>query len=236
MEPECAKAHNLKRAHRSQKVFTGIIEELGFIQELRIAAEGAKITIAAKRILPGLKIGDSISVNGVCLTATQLHPVSFQCDISAETLRLSSFKLAKPGERVNLERSLMVGDRLGGHFVLGHVDGVGRMISKTASGPGFVMNFGYPKELDRYLVYKGSIAINGISLTIASLEQSTLSVAVIPHTCEATNLRELGAGDPVNLEVDVLGRYFERFFQLGLLHQEIKGPGLTSEYLKNQGF
>lgn len=215
-------------------MFTGIIEELGIIQELRIAAESATIAITAKKILPGLKIGDSVSVNGVCLTATQLYATSFLCDISAETLRLSSFKLAKPGARVNLERSLMVGDRLGGHFVLGHVDGVGRMISKTASGQGFVMAFGYPKELDRYLVYKGSIAVNGISLTIASLEQSSLSVSVIPHTFEATNLRELSAGDPVNLEVDVLGRYFERFFQLGLLQRE--KPRLTSDYLKDQGF
>jgi riboflavin synthase len=217
-------------------VFTGIIEELGVIQELRIAAEGAKIQIAAKQVLSGLKVGDSVSVNGVCLTATQLLSGSFLCDISAETLRLSNFKLAKPGARVNLERSLVIGDRLGGHFVLGHVDGIGRLISKTASGTGFVTTFGYPKELERYLVYKGSVAINGISLTLAALEPSTFSVAVIPHTFESTNLRELSAGDPVNLEVDVLGRYFERFFQLGLLQREKPGSGLTSEYLKNQGF
>jgi riboflavin synthase len=217
-------------------VFTGIIEELGVIQELRIAAEGAKISIAAGQVLSGMKIGDSVSVNGVCLTATQLLSGSFLCDISAETLRLSNFKLAKPGARVNLERSLVIGDRLGGHFVLGHVDGIGRLISKTASGMGFVTTFSYPKELERYLVYKGSIAINGISLTIAALEPSAFSVAVIPHTYESTNLRELNAGDPVNLEVDVLGRYFERFFQLGLLQREKPGSGLTSEYLKNQGF
>jgi len=217
-------------------VFTGIIEELGVIQELRIAAEGAKITIAARQVLSGLKIGDSVSVNGVCLTATQLLSGSFLCDISAETLRLSNFRSAKPGARVNLERSLMIGDRLGGHFVLGHVDGIGRLISNTASGMGFVTTFSYPKELERYLVYKGSIAINGISLTIAALEQSAFSVAVIPHTFESTNLRELNAGDPINLEVDVLGRYFERFFQLGLLRREKPASGLTSEYLKNQGF
>lgn len=217
-------------------MFTGIIEELGVIQELRVAAEGAKITIAAKSVLSGLKKGDSVAVNGVCLTATEMHSSAFQCDISSETLRLSGFKSAKPGNRVNLERSLMVGDRLGGHFVLGHVDGTGKMISKTASGPGFVMTFGYPKELERYVVYKGSIAVNGISLTIASLESTALSVAVIPHTFEATNLRDLNAGDPVNLEVDVLGRYFERFFQLGLLQREKQPQGLTPEYLRNQGF
>ncbi len=162
---------------------------------------------------------------------------SFLCDISAETLRLSNFKLAKPG-RQGKSRALAcwLADRLGGHFVLGHVDGIGRLISKTPSGTGFVMTFSYPRELERYLVYKGSIAINGISLTIASLEQSAFSVAVIPHTFESTNLRELNAGDPVNLEVDVLGRYFERFFQLGLVQREKPGSGFTSEYLKNQGF
>jgi len=215
-------------------VFTGIIEELGIMQELRIGGESAKITIGAHQVLAELKIGDSIAVNGVCLTVTQLYPASFQCDISAETLRLSSFKLARHGTRVNLERSLALGDRLGGHIVLGHVDGVGKMIAKTASGPGYVITFAFPVELERYLVYKGSVSINGVSLTIASLEKSTLSVAVIPHTYEETNLADLGAGDPVNIEVDVLGRYFERFFQLGLMQRE--KTGLTSEYLKSQGF
>jgi riboflavin synthase len=217
-------------------VFTGIIEELGVIQELRVSGESAKVAVAAQKVLPGMKIGDSIAVNGVCLTTTRLYPASFLCDISAETLRLSSFNTAKPGARVNLERSVMVGDRLGGHIVLGHVDGVGRLISKLTSGPGFVMSFGYPKELERYLVYKGSVAINGISLTIASLEQSAFSVAVIPHTFAETNLGELKGGDPVNLEVDVLGRYFERFFQLGLLQGKESQSKITSEYLRNQGF
>lgn len=217
-------------------MFTGIIEELGVIQELRIAAEGAKVEVAAKEVLRDLKIGDSVAVNGVCLTATQLRASSFLCDISAETLRLSSFKLAKPGAKVNLERSVMLGGRLGGHFVLGHVDGIARMISKTPSGPGFIMAFGFPKELERYLVYKGSVAINGISLTVASLDAAAVSVAVIPYTFESTNLRELSGGDPVNLEVDVLGRYFERFFQLGLMPREKATSAITSAYLKNQGF
>jgi riboflavin synthase len=217
-------------------VFTGIIEEIGVIQELRFVSEGAILTVGAKTILSGLKIGDSISVNGVCLTATRSNSGSFLCDVSAETLQRSNFRQAKQGTRVNLERALAVGDRLGGHFVLGHVDGIGRMMSKTVSGAGFVMTFGFPRELERYLVFKGSISINGISLTIASLEQSTFSVSVIPHTYESTNLCELGSGDTVNLEVDILGKYFERFFQLGLTPREKAGSGLTSEYLKNQGF
>jgi riboflavin synthase len=217
-------------------VFTGIIEEIGVIQELRFVSEGAILAVSAREILSGLKIGDSISVNGVCLTATSSNANSFLCDVSAETLQRSNFRHAKQGTRVNLERALAVGDRLGGHFVLGHVDGIGRMMSRTVSGAGFVMTFGFPGELERYLVYKGSISVNGISLTIASLEPAAFSVAVIPHTYESTNLCELRSGDAVNLEVDILGKYFERFFQLGLTPREKAGSGLTSEYLKSQGF
>jgi riboflavin synthase len=217
-------------------VFTGIIEEIGLIQELRFVSEGAILAVSAREILSGIKIGDSISVNGVCLTATSFGSSSFLCDVSAETLQRSGFRQAKQGTRVNLERALAVGDRLGGHFVLGHVDGIGQMASRTVSGAGFVMTFSFPRELERYLVYKGSIAVNGISLTIASLKQTAFSVAVIPHTHQSTNLCDLGAGDTVNLEVDILGKYFDRFFQLGLTPDEKTGPGLTSEYLKSQGF
>lgn len=217
-------------------MFTGIIEEVGTIQDLRTASQGAVITVAARQVTSGLKIGDSIAVNGVCLTATRIEPEFFVCDISAETLRISSLRQAKRGSRVNLERALMVGDRLGGHIVQGHVDGVGRFVSKAASGDGFEMTFEFPRELERYLVHKGSISVNGISLTISSLSRSTFGVAVIPHTLEATNLHQLIAGDPVNLEVDILAKYFERFFQLGLTRDERGGSKLTPEYLKEQGF
>jgi riboflavin synthase len=217
-------------------VFTGIIEEVGVIQELRFLSEGAAITVVAREITAGLKIGDSVSVNGVCLTATRVGADCFLCDISAETLRHSSFRQAKQGTHVNLERSLMIGERLGGHFVLGHVDEVGRLIAKTASGQGFEMSFEFPRELERYLVYKGSIAVNGISLTISSLDSKSFSVSVIPHTYRSTTLNQLMIGDPANIEVDVIGRYFERFFQLGW-DQNIKtGSRLTAEYLKSQGF
>jgi riboflavin synthase len=217
-------------------VFTGIIEEVGTIQELRFLPEGASINISAGTILDGLKTGDSIAVNGVCLTATRMGPGSFLCDISAETLRRSSFKQAKHGTRVNLERSLRVGDRLGGHFVLGHVDDVGRLIGKTTSGQGYEMSFEFPAELEHYLVHKGSISVDGISLTIASLDKGSFSVAVIPHTYQSTNLNQLTMGAPVNLEVDILGKYFERFFYLGRGKDENAGSKLTADYLKSQGF
>ncbi len=129
----------------------------------------------------------------------------------------------------------MLGDRLGGHFVQGHVDGVGRLVSKNRSGEGWEMSFDFPPELERYLVYKGSITVNGISLTLSSLGKNTFSVAVIPHTLESTNLNQLGIGDLVNLETDILGKYFERFFQLGLIQRE-NSSKMTVEYLKDQGF
>ncbi len=217
-------------------MFTGIIEEVGTIQQVRSIAEGAVLTVAGKAVLSDLKIGDSIAVNGVCLTATQIASDSFLCDVSAETLQRSNLRQAKAGVRVNLERALLVGGRLGGHFVLGHVDGVGRLTAKTPSGTGYVVTCSYPRELERYLVFKGSIAINGISLTIASLAQTTFSVAVIPHTLESTTLHAMAPGDTVNLEVDILGKYFERFFQLGLAPQEKSASRFTSEYLKSQGF
>lgn len=217
-------------------MFTGIIEEIGTIQELRFLREGATITLSAPKIAPYVKLGDSISVDGVCLTATRTGPDFFACDLSAETLRISGFKNAKKGMRVNLERSLMLGDRLGGHLVQGHVDGLGRLAACKPSGEGQEMTFEFPRTLERYLIYKGSIAVNGISLTIASLATDRFSVAVIPHTYESTNLGQLKIGDAVNLEVDVLGKYFERFFQLGLAQGEKPGEKLTAEYLKSQGF
>jgi riboflavin synthase len=217
-------------------VFTGIVEEVGAIQELRRLSQGAAITVKAGLIASGLKIGDSVAVNGVCLTATHIGSDFFVADVSSETLRISSFKQVRHGARVNLERSLLVGGRLGGHFVLGHVDGVGRFTGKAASGDGWDLSFEFPDELERYLVYKGSIAVNGISLTVSSLSKGAFAVAVIPHTFVNTNLSQLNIGDPVNLETDILGRYFERFFQLGLDQNEKSGAKLTSEYLREQGF
>ncbi|MDR0310582.1 MAG: riboflavin synthase [Acidobacteriota bacterium] len=224
-------------------MFTGIVEEVGTIRELRFQAEGAAITVAAKNILPGIVIGDSVAVNGVCLTAVRLLTDAFVCDISEETLQRSAFRNAGIGARVNLERALAVNGRLGGHIMQGHVDDVGRMISRTPSGGGFEISFSFPCALERYLVYKGSIAVNGISLTIAALGKESFSAAVIPHTLSATNLGELKPGDPVNLETDILGKYFERYFQLGLAENPESPHGsqktesrLTVEYLVEQGF
>jgi riboflavin synthase len=215
-------------------MFTGIIEETGTVQHLSLASQGATLTISGARLIPCMKLGDSVAVNGVCLTVTECDSGMFSCDLSAETLERTTLRGLSLGFPVNLERPLAVGDRLGGHFVMGHVDAVGRLISRKPSGQGSIMAFGYPPDLERYLVYKGSVAVDGISLTVASLGQNCFSVAIIPHTLEMTNLRDLKPGSSVNLEVDLLGKYLERFFQLGLTGKP--SASLTEEYLKEQGF
>lgn len=215
-------------------MFTGIIEELGRIGSVQPSADGAVIGISSRMTSGQLRDGDSIAVNGVCLTVTSRAGEEFHCDLSAETLRRSSLGRLTRGRGVNLERPLPVGGRLGGHFVLGHVDGVGRLLRSEPSGDGCVLTFQYPRELERYLVHKGSVAVDGISLTVADLEGDRFSVAVIPHTLAVTNLKELSPGDEVNLEADILGKYFERFFQLGI--RDRQPSKLTAEYLEEQGY
>ena len=217
-------------------MFTGIIEETGLIRSLRPAAVGASIQVEAGRIASGLRPGDSVAVNGVCLTVREITGSCFTCDLSAETLRRSSLGRALAGTIVNLERPLAVGDRLGGHIVQGHIDGVGKLISSVASGEGVEMRFSFPPELERYFVSKGSVAVDGISLTVASLTGDSFVVAVIPHTYRVTNLHGLKAGDTVNLEGDILAKYFERFFELGLGRKPAPEDPLTVDKLREQGF
>ena len=215
-------------------MFTGIIETVGSISELRRGRSGATMTVSAPAIAAELKVGDSIAVNGACLTAIRCMEGAFCCDLSSETLERTSFGRVKEGSRVNLERALLVGSRLNGHFVQGHVDGVGTFLSAVPSGEGFRITVEFPSALERYAVLKGSIAIDGISLTIADLRGGSFSVAVIPHTLRETNLGGLRPSDAVNLEVDVLAKYLERFFQLGIAKEQ--SSGLSLEYLKEQGF
>ena len=198
-------------------MFTGIIEEVGIVGAMRAGPQEATLTIKAPHIGPSVKTGESVAVNGVCLTVTRVAGDEFTCDLSTETLRRSSLRQVRAGAPVNLERALALGDRLGGHMVQGHVDGVGNLASSVRSGEGWDMEFSFPQELERFLVQKGSIAVDGISLTIASLGNRCFKVAVIPHTYRVSNLGSLRIGDPVNLETDLFGKYFERFIQLGLL-------------------
>ncbi|MDX2150982.1 MAG: riboflavin synthase [Bryobacteraceae bacterium] len=213
-------------------MFTGIIEEVGAIDAIEPRAAGSRLRVRAKTVLDGSKEGDSISVNGVCLTAVDLRRESFAADVSPETLRASNLGDLRVGALVNLERPLSPGGRFGGHIVQGHVDATGEFIALEDLGAGnWWLKIRVPAEIDRYLVYKGSVSIDGISLTIAALEGSELAVAIIPTTVEKTALRQRRAGDRVNLEVDVLAKYVEKM--LGAIDRPSK---LTVEKLREQGY
>jgi len=194
-------------------MFTGIIEELGRVRSIERRGENARIVIEASTAVEGTKHGDSIAVNGVCLTALDLHPDSFAADVSKETLSRSTLGSLTPGAVVNLERSVTPATRLGGHIVQGHVDARGELLAVEDQGKSWTVRFGFPPEIARYLVFKGSVAVEGISLTIAGLSRDYFEVAIIPKTWEVTNLSQLKSGDGVNLEVDVIGKYVERLLE-----------------------
>ena len=191
-------------------MFTGIVEELGKVKSLETHDKGARITIAADIVTSDSKDGDSIAVNGVCLTALDVTPDSFAADVSQETLDRTTLGRLQPGTSVNLERAVTPNTRLGGHIVQGHVDGTGAFISAEPSGDFWTVRIGFPPEIAKYFVYKGSVAVEGISLTIAALRDDHFEFAIIPKTWELTNLSSLQAGDPVNLEADVIAKYVER--------------------------
>lgn len=191
-------------------MFTGLIEELGSVASVRHGDVGARIVINASTVTGDLANGDSIAVNGVCLTALDTSKDSFAADVSPETLARTTIGGLEPGSRVNLERSVTPATRLGGHIVQGHVDGTGRFVSAVAEGDFWTVTIGFPAEFARYLVHKGSVAVEGISLTIAALGEDSFDIAVIPKTWELTNLSTLLGGASVNLEADVIAKYVER--------------------------
>ena len=191
-------------------MFTGIIEELGHVREVEKRGEDARIMIEARTVTEGSSDGDSIAVNGVCLTALEVKPESFAADVSKETLFRSTLGNLKPGLPVNLERAVTPATRLGGHIVQGHVDARGTFLGSGNHGDSWTFRFAYPKEIARYLVFKGSVAVEGVSLTIAELTDDYFEIAVIPKIWEVTNFSQLKAGDKVNLEVDVIAKYVER--------------------------
>lgn len=191
-------------------MFTGIIEELGTIAGIASSKDGMRITIAAQVVVEDAREGDSIAVNGVCLTALDVSPSSFAADVSQETLDRSTLGRLRTGSSVNLERAVTPQTRLGGHIVQGHVDGRGEFLSAIQHGDFYTVVIRFPRELSRYLVYKGSVSVEGISLTIAKLGDETFEIAVIPKTWKMTNLSRLSPGDAVNLEVDVIAKYVER--------------------------
>lgn len=215
-------------------MFTGIIEELGKIAAFEKRGDGARIKISAQIVTNNTLEGDSIAVNGVCLTALDIKPNSFAADVSGETLDKSTLGNLKIGSVVNLERAVTSQTRLGGHIVQGHVDARGKFISATQSGDFWTVKIGFPAEIGQYLVYKGSISVEGISLTIANLAKDYFEIAVIPKTWELTNLSSLKSGDAVNLEADVIAKYVERIMLYG--KRAKSGEDITMEKLEKLGY
>jgi riboflavin synthase len=187
-------------------VFTGIVEEVG-----TVAAAGHRMRIQCRLILEDIKEGASIAVNGVCLTAVEIQPDGFWCDLSPETLARTNLGALRAGSLVNLERPAAVGDRLSGHIVQGHVDGAGELLSLEPLADGnWWLKVRIPADLDRYVIHKGSITLDGVSLTVASLEGDMVGVAIIPHTYQNTVMRSYGPGTAINVEVDLIGKYVEK--------------------------
>ncbi|MFN0102792.1 MAG: riboflavin synthase [Bryobacteraceae bacterium] len=195
-------------------MFTGIVEELGAVVSMEPRGDGARLRIGCSTVLADVFAGASISVNGVCLTAVDLRPDSFAADVAPETMARTNLGSLRTGRRVNLERPISPAGRLGGHIVQGHVDGTGEFLGLASIGnDNWWLRVAVPETLDRYLVWKGSVAIDGISLTIAAIEDRVLGVTIIPHTFEKTTLGAYGPGDRVNLETDVLAKYVEKLMR-----------------------
>jgi riboflavin synthase len=214
-------------------MFTGIIEEVGKVTGIQQQGEKRRLTVSCSKLQPELKQGDSMAVSGVCLTAVDLGNNSFTADLAQETWKRTSFSRIHEGALVNLELPMRANGRFDGHVVQGHVDGTGRFISLAAipGGNDFLLTIHVPSELTRYIVEKGSLAIEGISLTVAAVDGVEVRVAIIPHTAEMTNLGSLKPGDPVNLEVDVIAKYVEK-----MLAPQKAQSSITIEKLVKAGF
>lgn len=220
-------------------MFTGLVEEVGIVRRLEHRGDGGRLSIQARAVVEGTRLGDSIAVSGACLTVVDLDSDGFTVDCMPETLTTTTLGAASRGTLVNLERSLVLGARLGGHLVLGHVDAVGEVLAKTRRGEAWEVRFSLPGEMAACVAAKGSIAIDGISLTVIRVGKQDFEVGIIPHTLAETTLREIKVGARANLEADVLARYVQR-----LLAQQGSTPdlgagspgGLTEELLRRQGF
>jgi riboflavin synthase len=214
-------------------MFTGIIEEVGRVTRIAHENDNRRLTVGASHLVKELKKGDSIAVSGVCLTAVDITPKSFGADLAEETWNRTSFSRIKPGAFVNLELPMRADGRFGGHIVQGHVDGTGKFIAldEIPGADNFWLRIEIPSELTRYVISKGSLSIEGISLTVAKVEGTQVTAAIIPHTTEMTNLNSLKPGDPVNLEVDMVAKYVEK-----MMRGNSPNSSITIERLVREGF
>ena len=220
-------------------MFTGIIEGLGAITAMRPAGQGRRMTVEADFDLKQTKIGDSICVSGACLTAAKIDGRHFEVDISPETLQMTTFGQAKVGQRVNIERALKLSDRIDGHLVSGHIDGVGAIGQRETVSNAIIVTIEVPESLTRYMINKGSVAVDGISLTINTCNAGSFSVSIIPHTAQLTTIGFKNKGDSVNIETDMLGKYVEKFMNAGQgqdRSETDKSSGIDKDYLLKTGF
>jgi riboflavin synthase len=216
-------------------MFTGIIEEVGTIEQIKQSGEAIVMTIASKRLLTDVHLGDSIAVNGVCLTVTSFDKDRFTVDLMPETVRNTSLRQLSRGSRVNLERAMAAGGRFGGHFVSGHVDGIGEILSKHRRDNAIYYEIKVSKELRKYIILKGSIAIDGTSLTVFGVTDDTFTISIIPHTVEETIIGMKGPGDVVNIECDMIGKYIEQF--IGQRFEQGKNKStLSASFLEEHGY
>lgn len=217
-------------------MFTGIVEEIGTIVSIKKGEKSSRLTIKSKRILENTNLGDSICTNGVCLTVANINSNTFEADVMSETLDKSNLGLLKIGSKVNLERALRVNDRLGGHIVSGHIDGIGQIVSIDRDDNAVWLTIEAPDNILKYIVYKGSISIDGISLTVAYVDHNLFKVSIIPHTGENTILLSKNMSETVNLECDVIGKYVEKFLGLVPKNKETKENLISIDFLKKNGF
>ena len=215
-------------------MFTGLIEEIGTIQSILKGTKSAKIVIQAKKVLEKVQLGDSIAVNGVCLTVTDFTSHSFAVDVMAETIGRTNLGDLTAGSKVNLERALRLGDRLGGHLVSGHIDGLGIIRDFKQEDNAVWVSISAPPEILKYIIQKGSIAIDGISLTVAYVDERVFKVSIIPHTKNVTTLLKKSPGDAVNLECDMIGKYIEGF--LNFKESPAPNTGVDMDFLRENGF
>ncbi|KXG11129.1 Riboflavin synthase [Anoxybacillus sp. P3H1B] len=215
-------------------MFTGIIEEMGTIEQMNHSGEAITVTIRAEKVLEDVRLGDSIAVNGVCLTVTSFTARSFTVDVMPETIRATSLRMLSKGSKVNLERAMGAGGRFGGHFVSGHVDGVGEIINKKPVANAVYYEIKIPRELRSYMILKGSVAVDGTSLTIFGLTDDTFTISLIPHTRAETILGDKQVGDIVNIECDLIGKYVKQFVEGNKAAKE--QGAITLEFLEEHGY
>jgi riboflavin synthase len=217
-------------------MFTGITEERGIVKEMKRGSLFFRLTIGCRRVLEGTKVGDSIAVNGICLTVTDMAEGSLSADVMPETMRHTSLHLLSVSSPVNLERALRLSDRLGGHLVSGHIDGVGKLTKRAEENNAIWLTVEAPEDILKFLVPKGSVALDGISLTVARIYDKAFAVSIIPHTAKSTTLGERHVGDLLNIECDLIGKYVYKLMTRNDAQTAGQSQKVTEEFLRENGF